>query len=276
MYDSQEPGAGFFRAQVMAVEELYLSRHILWSLFMRDFRQQFQQRLLGYAWVILAPIMGVLSFLIMYSSGILNPGDNPMPYPVFVLFGGCIWALLPGSINAVSQGILNQADLVMRTNIPKMALVMSTMINFLYGAMVNFLVIMALCVAMKTPPGWWAAAYILMCLPMLAIGVGVGLALAVVGSIARDLSVVVNSVLTLFMFFTPVAYSQSQVKSPAVAFVMSINPVSYLVSVPRDLIFTGTTAHWGEYAASSAFAMVFLGGGVYFFYKIQSLVAERL
>ncbi len=245
-------------------------------LFLRDFVAQFRQRILGYLWTLLGPLLGVASFLFLYFVGVLNPGVEDIPYPIFTLMGTSIWACLLGPIGAVSAGLMAQADLIMRTNIPKLALAVSSLATTLYGVLVGMASMGLVFLLYGKPPTWWFAAYPLLVLPLLVFGACVGLVLSVVGSIARDLTPMVSQGLNIVMFVTPVIYVADSITSPLARTIIAWNPLTYLVDVPRSLVCLGTSPHletylWvslGAFAASLVLLRVF--------YLLQDLVAERL
>ena len=56
---------GSFATLFSAVEEIYQTRYVIWHLFKRDFKAQFRQTLIGYCWIIITPIMGIIPFCVL-------------------------------------------------------------------------------------------------------------------------------------------------------------------------------------------------------------------
>jgi len=260
---------------IMAYQELYWSRHVIWHLFIRDFVAGFRQQILGYFWIVLTPLIGIVSFVFMQKTGILNPGDVGIPYPVYVYIGTTIWALLINTITVVSGGLINNTDLVMRTNIPKISLAVTGLANIFYNLLVNMAVLIVLLLALKITPSIWIIFYPLAVLPIIMLGMGIGLFLSVVGSVARDVSGMFISVFNLAMYITPVVYT-AQFEQPILQTIVNWNPLSYLINSPRSLVVLGEFPDPGAYALAtlSAFFLLFLG--VHIFYLIKDKVAERL
>lgn len=119
VYSPNEQQGWIFWTLKQAWRDLAGSRDIMIRLFLRDFLPQFRQRILGYFWALLSPLIGIASFVFLYFVGVLNPGVGDIPYPIFTLLGASIWGCLAGTMGAVSNGLMAQADLVMRTDIPK-------------------------------------------------------------------------------------------------------------------------------------------------------------
>ncbi|MFZ3014539.1 MAG: hypothetical protein WA045_12635, partial [Nitrospira sp.] len=235
IYQSNETQGGIIWGLKRATIDIALSRHVIARLFWRDFIAQFRQKLLGYFWALLSPLLGVVSFLFLFFIGVLRPGEGEIPYAVYVMVGSTIWGCLPGAMGAVSGGLQAQADLIMRTRIPKLALALSSLAGLSYGILISMVTITIIFVSMGARPTWWLLAYPLLALPMVLLGTSIGLVLSVLGSIARDLTPMVTQVLALVMYVTPVIYIHSTIQNTFVNALISWNPMTYLVDVPRSL-----------------------------------------
>jgi ABC-type polysaccharide/polyol phosphate export permease len=275
VYEAAARSAGPFGVLVLAARELHASRHVLWHLFVRDFVAGFRQKLLGYLWIVLVPLVGIASFVFMQWTGILNPGTMEIPYPIYVYIGTTIWGLLVSALTTVAGGLIGNADLVMRTNIPKIGLAVTGLASLFYNLVVNLAVLVALLLAFRLVPSPWALAYPLLVLPIILLGVGAGLILAVVGAVARDVTGMVVTLLGLVMYVTPVVYT-AQFPQPVLQALVAWNPLTYLVDAPRSLLVSGKIASPGGYAAATVFAIAVLWLGTHAFYLVKDKVAERL
>jgi lipopolysaccharide transport system permease protein len=258
------------------VREIYTYRHLVWSLFARDFRAQFKQNLLGYAWAILTPLVGVFSFIFMNYAGILNPGPLKVPYPVYAFVGTSLWSFLTSTVAVMGNGLKSQSDLIMRTNIPKIALAASSLASIGYGVVINLLMIGVMLVIFRMPIGWGTLTFLPLVLPMILLGVGIGLATSVVAIIVKDAVSIVTQALGILMFFTPVVYVADNIKGRLLYKLMMDNPLTYLVDVPRSILFSQKTEYWPQYLCVTLLSVVVLLMGAKIFEIVQDLVAERL
>lgn len=276
IYQPNERRGGLLWGVRQAVEDIASSRHVIIRLFWRDFIAQFRQKILGYFWAFLGPLLGVVSFLFLFFVGVLKPGEGEIPYTGYVLIGSTIWGCLPGAMGAVSSGLQNQADLILRTRIPKLALAISSLAGISYSILISMVTMGVVLLIVGVKPTWWLLAYPLLVLPMVLLGTAFGLVLSVLGTIARDLTPLVTQALSLVMYVTPVIYLQSTIQNPAVKSIIVWNPVSYLVDVPRSLICLGRTDNVGIYFWVSFVTAVLVVLGLRVFYLLEDLVAERL
>jgi len=276
VYLPNERRGGLIWGVRQAAEDLVASRHVIARLFWRDFIAQFRQKIFGYFWALLTPLLGIISFLFLFFIGVLKPGEGEIPYTLYVLVGSTIWACLPGAMGAVSGGLQAQSDLIMRTRIPKLALAVASLAGLFYGILVSLVTMAILFLVMGTTPTWWLLAYPLLVLPMVLLGTAAGLVLSVLGPIARDLVPLATQALGLGMYVTPVIYLQSTIQNPWVKTLIAWNPITYLVDIPRSLICLGRADHLTLYMWVAGGSVVLVAMGLRVFYLLEDLVAERL
>jgi ABC-type polysaccharide/polyol phosphate export permease len=275
VYDADAVHTTVLSSIARAATEISAAREVIWRLFARDFVSQFRQRLLGYAWTLLTPVVGIASFVLLNYAGVLHPGELTVPYPLYVFLGTSVWGLMVGCVMAVSGALLTHGDLVLRTSIPKMALAVSSITGSLYAQVANLVVLGVILVIFGVLPSWGALLLPVMLIPMMILGVGIGLALAVIGAIARDVTNAAATLLGLVMYITPAIYvpmSSNRWLRAAITY----NPLTYLVDEPRNLFFHGVIAHPIGFALALLFSVLTLVAGIHAFYLIQDHVAERL
>lgn len=276
VYQPNERRGGLIWGLQQASEDIAASRHVIARLFWRDFIAQFRQKILGYFWALLSPLLGIVSFLFLFFIGVLKPGEGEIPYTLYVLVGSTIWGCLPGAMGAVSGGLQAQADLIMRTRIPKLALAVSSLAGLLYGILISMVTMAILFLVMDVTPSWWFLAYPLLILPMVLLGTAAGLVLSVLGPIARDLVPLATQALALVMYITPVIYVQSTIQNPFVKTLIDWNPITYLVDVPRSLICLGRAENIDTFLWIAIGTIALVTMGLRIFYLLEDLVAERL
>lgn len=276
VYQPNERRGGLIWGLQQASEDIAASRHVIARLFWRDFIAQFRQKILGYFWALLSPLLGILSFLFLFFIGVLKPGEGEIPYTLYVLVGSTIWGCLPGAMGAVSGGLQAQADLIMRTRIPKLALAVSSLAGLLYGIVISMVTMAVVFLFMGVTPSWWFLAYPLLILPIVLLGTAAGLVLSVLGPIARDLVPLAIQALAFVMYVTPVIYVQSSIQNPFVKTLIEWNPITYLVDVPRSLICLGRTENMDTFLWAGIGTVALITIGLRVFYLLEDLVAERL
>jgi lipopolysaccharide transport system permease protein len=276
LYKPNERRGGLLWGLRQAREDISASKHVIARLFWRDFIAQFRQKILGYLWALLGPLLGIFSFLFLFFIGVLRPGEGEIPYTVYALVGSMVWGCLPGAMGAVSNGLQNQADLILRTRIPKLALAISSLAGVAYGILISMITLSLFLLVVGVKPTLWILAYPLLVLPMVLLGTALGLVLSVLGAIAKDLTSLVMHAVSLVMYVTPVIYLYSTIQNPLIRLVIEWNPITYLVDVPRSLICLGKADNFDIYLMVAAATALMVVIGLRVFYLLEDLVAERL
>lgn len=276
VYQPNERRGGLWWGLRQAGDDISSSRHVIARLFWRDFIAQFRQKILGYLWALIGPLFGIVSFLFLYFVGVLRPGEGDIPYPLYVLFGSMIWGCLPGAMGAVSGGLQNQAELILRTRVPKLALAISSLAGVAYSVLISMGTMTLVLLFVGVKPTWWFLAYPLLVLPMVLLGTALGLVLSVLGTIAKDLTPLVTQALSLAMYITPVIYLQSTIQNPIIRLIIEWNPITYLVDTPRTLVFLGHADNLTAFIVVALATIALVVVGLRVFYLLEDLVAERL
>jgi lipopolysaccharide transport system permease protein len=98
----------------------------------------------------------------------------------------------------------------------------------------------------------------------------------VVGIVAKDISKMVSQFFALAMFFTPVFYVADEIPNRVLHRLVMLDPLTYLVEVPRRMLFGQPVPYWPQYMAVSAGCLLVFLAGIKIFDLVQDLVAERL
>jgi lipopolysaccharide transport system permease protein len=275
VYEADEGRLTFVTALRRAFLDLNAALPLLWRLFVRDFTAQFRQRLLGYFWIVLSPILSIAGYWFMAATGFLRPGQIGLPYVLFLYIGTGIWGLFLVTMSTINASILANGDLLIRTSAPPIALALSGIANLVYAVLVNTVVLVLLMAVARFMPSPFVILYPFLMIPVMIMGTGIGLVLASIGVIARDITTMAISGFGIMMFLTPVIYD-ARFNQPFLDFIVWLNPLTYLVSFPRALTMLGDASLWPGYLISIALALVALLLGTFCFYLVKDRMVERL
>jgi len=266
---------GIFRIWVVMISNMIKSRSLLWQLFKRDFLAQYKKSFLGITWVIAAPVLGILSWVFLQSTGLLQPGDVGVPYPVFVLLGTAMWSLYMGFFNAAMQTLKAGEGFIMQVNFPHEVLLIKQsaqhLATFSITLVLNFVVLFAFDIV----PSWKVVFFPLVILPLFFLATAIGLVASMVGVVAVDISKFLEVSMGMVMYLTPVIYSE-RVANPLVQQVIAYNPLTYLISSARDIILYGRLYDPVGYAMASGFAVVLFFLSWRLFFVSEDRLVERM
>ncbi len=246
-------------------------RSLIFQLVKRDFQQRYVGSVVGWLWGLIHPLvlLGIYTFVFSIClDSPLGPGDVTQSYPLYLFAGMLPWLLFSETVQRSSGSLVEQANLITKTLFPSEIVPVSIFLS----SLVSHLLAVGLFVAVvavsqqRLSPG-----IALLPLGMLLLGlfgIGIGWIAASLQVYLRDTAQVVTVIMTLWFWITPIMITES--KFPArrfpkgVAFVLSANPLVYIVHVYRQMLL-GTAIPWNDLLIAACFAMgAFLIGGLFF------------
>lgn len=266
---------GFFRSWIFMVRNILKSRELIWQLFKRDFLAGYKQSFLGIFWVFISPVIGILSWIFLNMTGVLKPGEMDVPYPVYVLLGSSFWGLFMGTFNATSASLRNGSSLILQVNFPHEALVVKELANTFAGFLISMVMIAVVLIIFQVYPDWTVIFFPLTLIPLIFIGAGIGMVVAVITVVAHDISRIVSMGLGFMMFLTPVIYTP-KINNELIQIIIKWNPLSYLIGGTRDIILFGRIDNLYGYIISTSFSIIIFLFSWRLFFLSESKVAEKL
>lgn len=265
----REPGV-LLRAMV---RDLVNSRPLAYRLLVRSLRSQYRQSLLGYLWVVIAPIAATGGVLFLSRQKILLTVETAVPYGLYVFAGILIWQIFTDSIQRPIQWLSTYRSVIGRVNFPREALILGALWEVLIQAGIRLIILF--CVL------WWVGWKIgvsfcfapLAILALVGLGLVVGLMLAPIGLLYGDVERSMNLALIFWFFLTPVVYAAPS-GWPA-SLLNQLNPASPLLVTTRELVFGMSLTQPAAFLVVSGLALVALLGGWVFLRLAMPHLVER-
>jgi len=254
--------------------QLKENRWLVYQLFRREFLAVQSQSLVGVLWVFLMPLISVGVFILLNRSGIFNIGDIDVPYPIYALLGMAFWQFFAVGLRESSNSLVRASTMIIRINFPKKVLVFAAIGKSLISFLFQFVIVLLLFIGYRIAPSSSILLLPVFVIPMLLLTVGLGFIASLLNSIMRDVGNLLSILIMFLMFCTPVLYSTPTVGR--FAELTMYNPLFYLVSVPRELILTGSSSLGANYLASSVLSFVVFLTCLVAFHVTETRIAERI
>ena len=217
------------------IRELWAYRELVYFLAWRDVKVRYKQTVLGVAWAVLQPLLGVIVSSLIFGRLAHMPSDG-IPYPLFFYAGNLPWMLIASGVGASAASLVGSPNLVTRVYFPRMiipaAAVLSGLVDFLIAA-VGLVFLM---VRYRVSPSW----QLLLVAPVLGLILlltcAVGGWLAAINVKYRDVRYVVPFFMQIWFFVTPVIYPASLVP-PQWRVLLALNPMAGLIDAFRAACF---------------------------------------
>lgn len=235
---NQRHELGFFQTWGVMIRNIINSRELIWQLFKRDFFASYKKSFIGIAWIFIAPILGIVSWVFLNMTGILQPGDVGIPYPAYVLIGTTMWGLFMGFYESATRTLSAGNDFVMQVKYPHEALLFKETAQHLAVFLIALIINLIVLVAFGIIPSWKIVFFPLVATPLFFLGAAIGLVFSMVSVVAVDVLKIVTLGLGLLMWLTPIIYSES-LDNEIVQTLINLNPLTYLVCSARDIVIYG-------------------------------------
>lgn len=261
-------------------ETLTLNGRVFGLLVLRDLKVRYVGSVLGYFWTVLEPLMmaGVYWFVFEVVIG-RDVGEDP--YIVFLLAAMLPWQWANGVISQSAKALNQEAKLVRSAGIPRqiwvLRIVGSKFLEYTFALPVfaAFLIFM---------PGdqqfkWHVVIdYPLAILIEATLLLGIGLAIAPLAVLYRDIIRVIRIVLRVLFYFSPIIYSADRLRDRLGEFFQfyKFNPLVGIFDLYRRPIFPDSFLGWNPVLVSAAAAVVALGIGLWVFRRLEGTVLKEI
>jgi ABC-type polysaccharide/polyol phosphate export permease len=239
------------------LRDTYRYRELIWALALKELKIRYKRSVLGFLWALLNPLLYMIVLTFVFSQ--LMAANVPH-YGVFVFCAILPWTFFSQSLSYAAESIVGNADLIKKVRVAKLvfpvAAVVSNMINFLLS-----LIPLALIVLVMRHPFYWTWLYLPV--PLLALTIftlGATFFFAAANVYYRDISHILQIVLQVVFYLTPVLYSQKMLPAKY-RVVLKLNPLTYMVNGFRLGVYDGLLPQWTSIFASffCAFLMLYIG-----------------
>jgi lipopolysaccharide transport system permease protein len=266
---------GIFKSWIFMLHNITEYRQLIFQLFRRDFLNMYKKSFLGMGWLIITPIMGIVAWVFMNSTGVLSPGNVGIPYPAYVLLGTTLWGLFMNFYTGATQTLSSASSFILQVKFPHDVLLIKESMQQLANFFITFIITLIVVIGFGVIPKWQIVFLPAMILPLFFLGTAIGMVVSVLSVITVDMQKGVGIVMSLMMYATPVVYSSS-IGNPLLQRIITVNPMSYLVGEIRHVIVYGNIEHPVKYLVSCAVAFLCFVVSWRFFYISEDKVIEKM
>jgi ABC-2 type transport system permease protein/lipopolysaccharide transport system permease protein len=256
---------------VLPWSDLWQGREIIAFFALRDVRVRYKQAVLGIAWVLVQPIITVLTFTLVFDR-LAQVESQGLPYPVFALAGLLGWTYVSQCISRGSEVLVGNSSLITKVYFPRITAPVASLLPPALDLLVGLGLLGVLCVVYGVVPGpqlvllpVWLALLVLTAL-------GPTCFLAALNVRYRDVRQIVGPVLQALLFLSPVGYTSEALDGGA-RLLYALNPVVGVLELGRFVLVGGS---WpgAVLAVSTAVAVLVAVSGVAYFQRASRSFAD--
>ena len=245
------------------------------NMISKDFRVRYRNMALGMLWSVINPLvmLGVITFIFTY---VFVRSQMPF-FPVFVLIGLVSYNLMSRTITTGTVSVTQNAPLVKKVAFPRMLIPLSAVISQLLDGFIMLCLLVVFIFVFRVPVTfnylWIVPAYLVELLFIL----GVSLFTAALNVYYRDMQYLVESILTVMFWLTPIFYPVGTIAEnlpPWVYNVYLLNPMAGCVNTVRRAILYNSAPDWHAFGMAIAMSLGLLLVGTLFFQWMQRQFAD--
>ena len=255
------------------LKEVWKYRDLIVLFIKRNFVVKYKQTILGPAWIFLNPLFSSIIYAFVFG-GIAGIGTDGVPAILFYLCGNAAWLFFSTCVTSNARTFTENASVFGKVYFPRLTIPISNMLSAVIQFAVQMILVVIFLVyymmkgaVVPSWTAWLAIPLILIHLGMLGMGCGI-----IVSSLTtkyRDLAVLVEFAVQLWMYATPIVYPISQLNGGIMGMILWINPVTAPVELFRYAILGQGQIMPGSLLMSGVITLVLLIGGIMIFNKVE-------
>lgn len=250
-------------------------RDLLFFLVKRDFLAKYKQTILGPVWFIFQPLLMTLVFTVIFGKVAKIPTDD-IPPMLFYLCGLLAWRYFSRCLTANAITFVSNARLFGKVYFPRLIVPLSVIISNLFAFAIQLATFLGFYFYFKyftqagagIRPNLLILALPFFLLQTAAFSLGVGLWMSALTAKYRDLSFLMEFLVQLWMYATPVIYPLSII-SQKWKFCLAANPMAIIVESFRYAFFGKGVLNFNYLLISVLITILVLLSGILIFNKVE-------
>ncbi len=249
------------------------------TMVRKDIRSRYIGSALGFFWSIINPVLMLLIFTFLFSVVFqirIQDYGKEKGFVEFLICGFLPWIAFSEASLRSTGVIIENANVVKKLKFPSELFIVSTVLSSFVLQLIGLgLFILALVFL-----GKFDSYPLLLLLPLvfvlqILLTAGIGLILACINVLFRDLAQIANSIFMIWFYASPVMYPLSMVPEKYKVF-LKVNPVTHLLEIYRSLVLRQGFPDWIGVLYVVGVALVLFSIGQALFFRLKPIFADYL
>jgi ABC-2 type transport system permease protein len=198
------PSTRFWRGFGRTAREVFAYHELLTNLVRKELKVKYKNSILGFLWSLLRPMFLLAVYYIAIGKFL---GTTFRLFPVFLFSGLVAWSLFTDVIGGCTGTVVGNAGLIKKVYFPRELLPLSVMgaalVNFAMQMVVLIVAVLAFNGTLQGQRPWLLP---LAFVALVLFSMACGLALAAANVYLRDLEHLIEIILLLWFWLTPIVY----------------------------------------------------------------------
>ena len=205
------PPPGWIAGTAFSIRTIWAQRELLGLLVRREIKARYKDSSLGLLWSLLRPLTQLLIYYV--AIGKFLGAERSVPeFAVFVFTGLTVWGLFSEVLSGSTTSIVANSGLIKKVYLPREIFPLSSVGSALFNFGVQFLILLAATVALGDPPLHVEFLFVPLALVVvLLFSFSLGLLLSAINVYLRDFQHLVDVLLLVLFWASPITYSYTLV-----------------------------------------------------------------
>ena len=222
------------------MKELWEYRDLILLLTKKRFTIRYKQTILGPLWAFLYPVAASLIMTLVFGE-IVRVDTDGIPHVLFYLCSNALWAFFSECVRGNARTFTDNAYLFGKVYFPRLTVPVSNLFFSLISFAIQIIVLLGFLlyfiIAGVVSPVYACWPLLPFLLVILGIqGVSVGVIISSLTTKYRDLAIVVDFGVQLWMYVSPVVYPLSSIQNGFLRALMLLNPVTAPMECFRKIL----------------------------------------
>ena len=233
------PRHGFFGGTLESIQDIWARRELLDQLVRREIKARYKDSALGFFWSLAKPLAMLFVYYVAIGRFLgaaqtpTHPGGIP-DFAIFIFAGLTAWQLFSDIVIIGTASIVGNAALIKKVYVPRELFPLSVVGSSLFNFAIQLGVLLAATAALgQFPTGERWLYFVLALAAMIPLATALALLLSATNVYLRDVQYLVEIMLMIFMWASPIVYSwklvQGQIGGTWLEQVYLANPMTLVV-----------------------------------------------
>lgn len=254
------------------VKDLYNYRELLKTNITKDVGGKYKHSFLGVLWSFINPLLQIAVYALVFQVILKSNIEN---YAVYLCCGLIPWQYFSSVVLRGAAVVIDNGNIIKKVYFPRQILPISVVSSEGINFLISTIIIIIFVLIGGRPITWNLLWYFLIVAIQYIVSLGVAFIVSSVTVYFRDLLHILGIMIQLLFYATPIVYSVKQVPQ-SFAWVMKINPMSYLIEAYRNIFYYGQMPDFKGLGIALLIGISLCIIGYFLFNKLQKNFAEEL
>ena len=254
-------------------KNLYQYRELLKTNVKKEIRGKYKGSFLGVLWSFVNPLLMVLVYAIVFPYIMRVQQDN---YLIFLIVAIIPWNFFTTVVAQGSITVRTNANIIKKVYFPREILPISVVVSGLVNFLISCIIIFIFLIGSGIGLSWH-----LLLLPHIALiefmlTLGIVFMVSSINIYIRDLEYLVNFIITLLFYATPILYNINMFEGSFIAKILVLNPMTHIINAYRDIMYYQTLPNAQSILIVGLISLIIMLLGYQVFKKLEKGFAEEV